>query len=114
MADCVAIAPELPFRQQASTAFLSHRRLKCTGKARLGTTETEADMRQVSEFATHLTRSLPSSTEASASKDFIASFEDQISGDEVSDAQKQAVVKGLIGKLSELRGGLEAAKESGM
>ncbi|KAK4684773.1 translation initiation factor 3 subunit M, partial [Tremellales sp. Uapishka_1] len=83
MTDCVAIAPELPFKQQ------------------------------VVEFAVHLSRSLPTPSDTVAAREFVASFENQLAEEEeVSDEVKKTIVKSLVQKVGELRGGLEATKES--
>ncbi|WWC57567.1 uncharacterized protein I303_100099 [Kwoniella dejecticola CBS 10117] len=82
MGDSITIAPELPFRQQ------------------------------VIELASHLARSLPSSDQASY-REFVGSFESQVKeNEEVTDAQKQEIVKSLVGKVGELKGALDGVKES--
>lgn len=72
---------------------------------------------QVVELAAHLARSLPNATDASAVRDFVSSFESQLEiedgGAELPDERKKSVTKSVVGKFSELRGGLEAAKEIG-
>ena len=85
MTDCVAIAPELSFRDQ------------------------------VREVAIHLSRSFPS-TEQAAAKEFVSGFQSQVDvpeGQEIADETRKSVVRTLVGKIAELRGGLEATKESG-
>jgi translation initiation factor 3 subunit M len=71
---------------------------------------------QILELAVHLSRSIPASADGSAARDFVAGFEAQVKGEEgeeVPEETRKAAVKSLIGKFGELRGGLEAAKESG-
>ncbi|WVW81254.1 hypothetical protein I302_103245 [Kwoniella bestiolae CBS 10118] len=81
MADCVPIAPELPFRQQ------------------------------VIELASHLARSLPNSDQASY-REFVGSYENQVTEEDVAVEQKREIVKSLVGKVGELKGALDGLKES--
>ncbi|EIW73001.1 hypothetical protein M231_04343 [Tremella mesenterica] len=83
MTDCVAIVPELPFRDQ------------------------------VREVAIHLSRSLPTPDSAS-SRAFTASFQSQLEveeGQEIPEEKRKEVVKSLVAKVIELKGGLESSKE---
>ena len=106
MTDCVAIAPELPFRQQASPPQPS-----------FSLELTRPGLSQVVELAAHLSRSLPNATDQTAVRDFISSFETQLTPEdgeaELDDEKMKAVVRSVVKKFSELRGGLEAAKEIG-
>ncbi|WWD22666.1 hypothetical protein CI109_107159 [Kwoniella shandongensis] len=84
MVDAISIAPELPFKQQ------------------------------VLELAAHLSRSIPNPDQTNI-REFVASFEAQVQveeGQEISEEKKKEVVKSIVGKFVELKGGLEAAKES--
>ncbi|ORX35139.1 hypothetical protein BD324DRAFT_634026 [Kockovaella imperatae] len=85
MSDAVAIVPELPFQQQ------------------------------VSEYARHLTRSLPNASDIAAAKEFVAGYESQVKGEEgqeVPESTRQEIVRSLVEKTVELKGALEASKES--
>lgn len=100
MADCVAIAPELPFRAQVS--YMSY---SSAGQS--------LDI-QVTELATHLSRCVPTSTDPSASRDFIAGYESQLEeGEEEDESKRREVLKGIVGKVGEVGGALEGLKESG-
>ncbi|KAK8844780.1 hypothetical protein IAR55_006630 [Kwoniella newhampshirensis] len=84
MVDAIPIAPELPFKQQ------------------------------IVELAAHLSRSLPNPDQTNT-REFVASFESQLTaeeGEDISEEKKKEVVKALVAKFVELKGGLEAAKES--
>ncbi|WVQ94122.1 hypothetical protein IAU59_001200 [Kwoniella sp. CBS 9459] len=66
---------------------------------------------QILELATHLSRSLP----AAEQREFVGMYEAQVKveGDaEVPEDKRAPVVKSLVGKLVELKGGLEGLKES--
>ncbi|KIR69249.1 eukaryotic translation initiation factor 3 subunit M [Cryptococcus bacillisporus CA1280] len=86
MADCITIAPELSFKDQ------------------------------ITELAAHLSRSLPNADNQVAVKEFVQGYENQVATeegkDDVEDAKKKQVVKSIVDKFVELKGGLEAAKES--
>ncbi|WVQ82795.1 eukaryotic translation initiation factor 3 subunit M [Cryptococcus sp. DSM 104549] len=86
MADSIPVVPELPFKDQ------------------------------IVELAAHLSRSLPASTDASAAHEFIAEFEAQVTpaeGEaELPEEKKKEVVRSVVAKFVELRGGVEAAKEA--
>ncbi|WVF66508.1 hypothetical protein IAT40_001248 [Kwoniella sp. CBS 6097] len=66
---------------------------------------------QILELATHVSRSLPTSEQ----REFLGTYESQVKvegeGDVPEDKRKSAV-KSLVGKLVELKGGLEGLKES--
>ncbi len=86
-----------------------------------GVNQTDHDLSilsQVTEFAAHLARSLPSPSDTVAAKEFLKSFDDQLTPsegqDDVSEEKKREIVTSLVAKVGELRGGLEAAKEFGM
>ncbi|WVR03070.1 hypothetical protein IAU60_000059 [Kwoniella sp. DSM 27419] len=84
MADCVPIAPELPFKQQ------------------------------IVELAAHLSRSFPNPDQTSSREfvnSFESQLTAEGEG-EASDDRKKEVVKSLVGRLGELNGGLEGTKES--
>lgn len=130
MSDCVAIAAELPFRQQVSPDCHFVNMERFLGRWRWLTRV------QVSELALHLSRSLPTSADpASAQREFVASFESQLPGGSASAASaaegeaessaaapaeetideetKKKVVRALVAQVGELRGALEATRETG-
>ena len=93
MGDNVAIASELPFPQQVSGPTGQHL------------------TRQVSEYASFLSRSLTSS-DSTSPRDFVASFESQVG--EGSDVERKKTAEGLVDKTVELKGGLsERSSEAG-
>jgi hypothetical protein len=68
----------------------------------------------VTDLATHIARSLPTASDATASKEYIASVESSLGeGEDVAEAKRVEVVKALVTKVGEARGALEGAKESG-
>lgn len=129
MSDCVAIAAELPFRQQVSPICASSTRI-CVLRWGIW-----SDDKQVSELALHLSRSLPTSADpGAAQREFVASFESQLPGgsapaasaegeaessvaapaEETIDGEtKKKVVRALVAQVGELRGALEATRETG-
>ncbi|KAK6904685.1 hypothetical protein I204_06716 [Kwoniella mangroviensis CBS 8886] len=84
MADCIPIAPELPFRQQ------------------------------VIELASHLARSLPNSDQASYREfvGSYESQVNKEGEEDVAAEQKTGIVKSLVAKVGELKGALDGLKES--
>ncbi|WWD06357.1 hypothetical protein V865_004447 [Kwoniella europaea PYCC6329] len=84
MADCIPIAPELPFRQQ------------------------------VIELASHLARSLPNSDQASYREfvGSYESKVNKEGEEDVAAEQKTEIVKSLVAKVGELKGALDGLKES--
>ncbi|WWC97586.1 hypothetical protein V866_004470 [Kwoniella sp. B9012] len=84
MADCIPIAPELPFRQQ------------------------------VIELASHLARSLPNSDQASYREfvGSYESQVNKEGEEDVAAEQKTEIVKSLVAKVGELKGALDGLKES--
>ena len=70
---------------------------------------------QLSEFILHLSRSYPNAGDG-ANKELTAQFEGQIKNDEngeVSPDAKREIVKGLVGKVVELRGAMDGLKDAG-
>jgi hypothetical protein len=66
------------------------------------------------ELATHLSRCVPTSSDATASKEFIASYENQLKdGEEEDEVKRKEVVKGIATKVGEVGGALDGVKESG-
>jgi hypothetical protein len=67
----------------------------------------------VTELATHLSRCVPTSSDAAASKDFIAGYEAQLQdGDDESEEQRKEIIKGIAAKVGEVGGALDGATES--
>ncbi|WWC90202.1 uncharacterized protein L201_005135 [Kwoniella dendrophila CBS 6074] len=82
MADCIPIAPELPFRQQ------------------------------VIELASHLARSLPNADQSSYRDFVGTYEGQVKENEEISDEQKKEIVTSLVGKVGELKGALDGLKEA--
>jgi translation initiation factor 3 subunit M len=70
---------------------------------------------QVVDLATHISRSLPTASDANASREYITSVESSLGeGEDVEQGKRVEIVKGLVAKVNEGRGALEGTKESGM
>lgn len=110
MADCITIAPELSFKDQVCSTPLF--------LVNFGLTDLFlVPFQKITELAAHLSRSLPNADNQVAVKEFVQGYEAQVDTEEgrgdVEDAKKKQVVKSIVDKFVELKGGLEAAKESG-
>lgn len=68
---------------------------------------------QVLEFVQHLSRAAPNPSDATT-KDFVAQWDAQIDASaEVPEEQRGTLVRSIVDKVTELRGGIEGVRDTG-